>query len=62
VFFQVVKTTQSRERTERTLLTAVISALRKRSGARRKAADRHDSSLLISNYFWRSPSQHGDKR
>jgi hypothetical protein len=36
---QVVKTAQSRERTERTLLT-VIPALRRRPGGRRNAADR----------------------
>jgi hypothetical protein len=57
---QVVKTAQSRGRTERTLLFAV--ALAGRSTARRNAADRLDSSLLMSHYCLLHPTHHADKR
>jgi hypothetical protein len=44
--FQVVKTAQSRGRTERTLLYRITSALRRRALAgRRDAADRRNTSL-----------------
>jgi hypothetical protein len=60
---QVVKTAQSRARTERTLLFA--GALAGRSTAsrdRRNAADRLDPSLLMSHYCLLHPTHHADKR
>ena len=67
---QVVKTAQSRGRTERTLL--FVGALAGRSTAsptarrgrrnRRNAADRLDPSLLISHYCLLHPTHHADKR
>jgi hypothetical protein len=60
---QVVKTAQSRGRTERTLLFA--GALAGRSTAsrdRRNAADRLDPSLLMSHYGLLRPTHHADKR
>jgi hypothetical protein len=74
---QVVKTAQSRERTERTLLFA--GALAGRSTAcpiarptahrgrrgrrgRRNAADRLNPSLLMSHYCLLHPTHHADKR
>jgi hypothetical protein len=67
---QVVKTAQSRGRTERTLLfagalagrsTASPTARRSRRD-RRNAADRLDPSLLISHYSLLHPTHHADKR
>ena len=64
---QVVKTAQSRGRTERTLFFA--GALAGRSTAspttrrdRRNAADRLDRSLLMSHYCLLHPTHHADKR
>jgi hypothetical protein len=60
---QVVKTAQSRGRTERTLLFA--GALAGRSTAsrdRRNAPDRLDPSLLMSHYCLLHPTHHADKR
>ncbi len=64
---QVVKTAQSRGRTERTLLFA--GALAGRSTAsptarrgRRNAADRLDPSLLMSHNCLLHPAHHADKR
>lgn len=64
---QVVKTAQSRGRTERTLVFA--GALAERSTAsptarrdRRNAADRLDPSLLMSHYCLLHPTHHADKR
>ena len=53
---QVVKTAQSRGRTERTLLSAAPSR-----GAR-NAADRLHPSLLMSHYGLLHPTHHADKR
>ena len=66
---QVVKTAQSRGRTERTLLfagapagrsTASPTARRGRRGG--DAADRLDRSLLMSHYCLLHPTHHADKR
>jgi hypothetical protein len=60
---QVVKTTQSRERTERTLLFAGVLAGRSTASRdRRNAADRLDPSLLMSRYCLLRPTHHADKR
>src|ERR1700730_10601955 len=59
---QVVKTAQSRGRTERTLLFA--GALAGRSTAsrdRRNVADRLDPSLLMSHHCLLHPTHHADK-
>jgi hypothetical protein len=53
---QVVKTAQSRGRTERTLLFAVALA------GRMNAADRLDPSLPMSHYCLLHPTHHADKR
>jgi hypothetical protein len=57
VLSQVVKTAQSRGRTERTLLFA--AALAGRSTASR---DRLDPSLPMSHYCLLHPTHHADKR
>jgi hypothetical protein len=63
---QVVKTAQSRGRTERTLLFAVeLAGAPRQAGAqrdRRNAADRLDPSLLMSHYCLLHPTHHADKR
>jgi hypothetical protein len=60
---QVVKTAQSRGRTERTLLFAGALAGRSTAGRdRRNAADRLDPSLLMSHYCLLHPTHHADKR
>ena len=53
---QVVKTAQSRGRTERTLLFAGALA------GRMNAADRLDLSLPMSHYCLLHPTHHADKR
>jgi hypothetical protein len=53
---QVVKTAQSRGRTERTLLFAGALA------GRMNAADRLDPSLLMSHYCLLHPTHQADKR
>src|ERR1700688_4928882 len=53
---QVVKTAQSRGRTERTLLFAGALA------GRMNAADRLDPSLPMSHYCLLHPTHHADKR
>jgi hypothetical protein len=60
---QVVKTAQSRGRTERTLLFAGAPAGRSTASRdRRNAADRLDPSLLMSHYCLLHPTHHADKR
>jgi hypothetical protein len=67
---QVVKTAQSRGRTERTLLFAGVLAGRSmacptaRRGRRdrRNAADGLNPSLLMSHYCLLHPTHHADKR
>src|ERR1700756_1304915 len=60
---QVVKTTQSRGRTERTLLFAGDLAGRSTASRdRRNAADRLDTSPLMSHYCLLRPTHHADKR
>jgi hypothetical protein len=65
--FQVVKTAQSRGRTERILRFA--GALAGRSTAsptarcnRRNAAERFNPSLLMSHHWLLHPAHHADKR
>jgi hypothetical protein len=53
---QVVKTAQSRGRTERTLLLAGAPT------GRMNAADRLDPLLLMSHYCLLHPTHHADKR
>jgi hypothetical protein len=53
---QVVKTAQSRGRTERTLLFAGALA------GRRNAADRLNPSLPMSHYCLPHPTHHAEKR
>jgi hypothetical protein len=70
---QIVKTAQSRGRTERTLLFAVALAGRSTASPtarrgrrdrrdRRNAADKLDPSLLMSHYCLLHPTHHADKR
>src|ERR1700739_4833328 len=60
---QVVKTAQSRGRTERTLLFAGALAVRSTASRdRRNAADRLDPSPLISRYCLLHLIHHADKR
>ena len=68
---QVVKTAQSRGRTERTLLFAVALAGRSTASptahptarrGRRSAADRLDPSLPMSHYCLLHPTHHAEER
>jgi hypothetical protein len=59
---QVVKTAQSRGRTERTLLSAgTLAGAPRPAGTGRNAADRLDPSLLMSHYGLLHPTHHADK-
>src|ERR1700686_3941391 len=60
---QIVKTAQSRGRTERTLLFAVALAGRSTASRDRlNAADRLDPSLPMSHYCLLHPTHHAEER